>query len=300
MNVRILCAVLFSIITLSIHGQQPLCFSAEMQRQLEASNPSLQPNTSRIPIPQQINFKTADEEIYVIPVVVHVVYHTEGQNISDERITTQIQVLNADFRRQNTDTADAPAEFQAVAADIKIEFCLASFDPAGNPTNGITRTYSDTTVWDLSYADDIKSTASGGADGWPSGSYLNIWVCNLSSNVLGYAYGPNSSESVDGVVINYKYFGLGDASSYPYNQGRTATHEVGHWLNLSHIWGDDNGSCSGSDGIDDTPNQSDETFGCPNFPLMDECSPNPPGIMFMNYMDYTDDACMNLFTQDQK
>lgn len=241
-----------------------------------------------------------EDDVYTIPVVVHVVYNTEAENIDDLRIFTQINVLNEDFRRLNADTINTPGAFQDVAADVELEFCLASIDPDGNPTTGIIRTPTDTTEWLLTFSEFVKSTAQGGDDAWPAASYLNIWVCNLQDGILGYAVSPGAPPDVDGVVIDYKNFGLADISSAPYNLGRTASHEVGHWLGLTHVWGDDGNTCDGDDGIDDTPMQLAATYGCPDFPLTDDCSADFPGVMFMNYMDYTDDACMNMFSEGQK
>jgi Pregnancy-associated plasma protein-A/Secretion system C-terminal sorting domain len=247
--------------------------------------------------------------VYTIPVVVHVVYSSEVQNIDDEMIFSQIERLNVDYRRTNEDADDTPAAFEAVAADAQIEFCLAQQDPDGVISTGITRTETDINSWSLfvsptadNYADNVKFTDKGGEDGWPKADYLNIWVCNLTGGVLGYAYPPGGVSSKDGVVIGYKYFGDGSPGGV-YNKGRTATHEVGHWLGLNHTWGDDDFAaepqCGGSDGIADTPNQEDATYGAPSFPKLDDCSPSSPGIQFMNYMDYVDDAAMNMFSEDQ-
>jgi hypothetical protein len=247
--------------------------------------------------------------VYTIPVVVHVVYSSEIQNIDDEMIFSQIERLNADYRRTNEDADDTPAAFEAVAADAQIEFCLAQQDPDGVISTGITRTETDISSWSLfvsptadNYADNVKFTDKGGEDGWPKADYLNIWVCNLTGGVLGYAYPPGGVSSKDGVVIGYKYFGDGSPGGV-YNKGRTATHEVGHWLGLNHTWGDDDFAaepqCGGSDGVTDTPNQEDATYGAPAFPKLDDCSPASPGIQFMNYMDYVDDAAMNMFSEDQ-
>jgi hypothetical protein len=146
----------------------------------------------------------------------------------------------------------------------------------------------------------MKRTSDGGIDAWDADSYLNIWVCDLQDDILGFSSLPGFADEDDGVVINYKFFGDGFGAVSPYNLGRTTTHEVGHYLGLSHIWGDDGDACSGSDLIADTPNQAGENYGCPAFPLTDDCTIDPPGVMFMNYMDYTNDACMNLFTEGQK
>lgn len=236
----------------------------------------------------------AERSVFTIPVVVHVVYRTAQENISDAQVLSQIQVLNQDFRRTNTDASNLPAVFQGVAADSEIEFCLATRDPQGAATNGITRT--QTTDSSFSLNDAMKSDNSGGKSPWPRASYLNIWVCNLGGGLLGYAYPPGAPATQDGVVVGFRYFGTTGAAQAPFNRGRTATHEVGHWLNLEHIWGDDNGSCNGSDQVADTPNQADAYYECPTHPQT-SCNSQD---MFMNYMDYVNDACMNTFTQGQK
>lgn len=242
-------------------------------------------------------FETDERGLIIIPVVVHVVWNTPVQNISDDQILSQIDVLNADFRRRNLDTANTPAPFKPLAADCNIEFRMARRDPGGNPTLGITRTQTSTVAFGQSSS--VKFTSQGGQDGWDRDRYLNLWVCNIGNDILGYATFPGGTASLDGVVIGYTYFGTTGAVTAPFNKGRTATHEVGHWLWLYHIWGDDNGSCAGSDQVGDTPNQAEEFYGCPAYPRLDACTPSGSGVMFMNYMDYTDDACMNLFTQGQ-
>lgn len=235
--------------------------------------------------------------LITIPVVVHVVWNTTAQNISDDQILSQIDVMNKDFRRLNSDTTLTPAPFKPVAADCMIQFAMARRDPSNNPTFGITRT--QTSIASFGQSSALKFTSQGGHDAWDRDKYLNIWTCNLGGNLLGYATFPGGSASLDGVAIGYNFFGTVGQVSAPFNKGRTTTHEVGHWLWLYHIWGDDGGSCAGSDLVGDTPNQALEFYGCPTYPTTDACSPSVPGVMFMNYMDYTDDACMNLFTQGQ-
>jgi len=232
-----------------------------------------------------------------IPVVFHVVYNTARQNISDAQLYSQLAVLNADFRRQNADTANTPAYFMPYAADTEIEFCLAQVDPEGNETSGITRTKTSRASFGLN--DDVKYTAQGGTDIWDRDRYLNIWVCAISDDILGYASTPGSPADADGVVLHFSAIGAAPANtaSWAYNGGRTATHEIGHWLGLQHIWGNGS-SCTDSDGINDTPNQLEENNGCPG-ETHTSCDNEPYGDMFQNYMDYTDDACMNLFTKGQ-
>jgi hypothetical protein len=239
-----------------------------------------------------------DRAVVTIPVVVHVVYFNSTQNISDAQIQSQLDVLNADFRRLNADAGNTPSAFQGIAADCEINFCLATQDPNGNATTGIQRR--QTTVNGFSYtSDNVKFFSTGGLDAWDRNKYLNLWVCNISGSILGYAQFPGGPANTDGVVCDYAYFGTIGTATPPFDKGRTATHEVGHWLNCYHIWGDDGTSCTGTDQVSDTPNQADENYGCPVFPTV-SCSNGPNGDMFMNYMDYTDDACMNLFTTGQK
>ena len=240
---------------------------------------------------------TKTRAVVTIPVVFHIVYKTATQNVSDAQIASQLAVLNADYRKLNADWSNTPAAFQSLVADCEVQFCMAQQDPSGNATNGIVR--KSTTVTSFSTNDAVKKSAQGGDDAWNSSKYLNIWVCNLSGGVLGYAQFPGGAAATDGVVITYTGFGTTGTAAAPFNKGRTATHEVGHWLNLFHIWGDDGTACTGSDLVGDTPNQGGENYGCPTFPHV-SCSNGTNGDMFMNYMDYTDDACMYMFTTGQK
>jgi hypothetical protein len=238
-------------------------------------------------------------KVVTIPVVVHVVYNNAQQNISDEQIHSQISILNEDYRMLNADVGSCPEPFRPFCADCFIEFKLACKDPSGNPTNGITRT--STNAGPFSDDDAIKFSSRGGADAWPSDKYLNIWVSDLSGGLLGYAQFPGGPLETDGVVINVTAFGNTGTATPPYHLGRTATHEVGHWLNLYHIWGDDTwlpDVCSGSDNVDDTPNQEGPNFSSPPFPHI-TCNNAPNGDMYVNYMDYTDDAGMFMFTKGQ-
>ena len=245
---------------------------------------------------EALGAEVARTGVTVIPVVVHVVYKTNAQNISDPQIKSQIDVLNRDFRMTNPDISSLPAVFQPLAADARIEFELATSDPQGNQTDGITRT--QTNAAGFSNDDAVKSAASGGADGWPADKYLNLWVCQLTNNLLGYAQFPGGPAATDGVVILHTGFGTTGTAAAPFNLGRTASHEIGHWLNLRHIWGDDGTGCNGDDFVGDTPNQAGANTGMPAFPHA-TCNNGPNGDLFMNYMDYTDDAGMFMFTSGQ-
>jgi hypothetical protein len=276
------------------------CGTPEMDRRLRESNPEYVANRQAIEdFTQKYIAKNGGSgarggEIITIPVVVHVVYATDLENISDDQVISQIDVLNEDMRRLNADASETPAEFEGVAADFEIEFCLATVDPDGNPTTGIIRVPTD--VESFGFSEDMKFTASGGSDAWPADDYLNMWSCNLGAGLLGFAQFPGGPDATDGVAITYSSFGREGYVLAPYDLGRTGTHEVGHWLNLYHIWGDDS-DCSGSDLVDDTPNQEVSTYGCPSGVLADACNAS---IQYQNYMDYTDDACYNMFTEGQK
>ncbi len=237
-----------------------------------------------------------DRAVVTIPVVFHVVYANTTQNISDAKIQAQIAQLNADFARLNSDAGQTPSIFTGVAANTEVQFCLAQRDASGNATTGIVRR--NTTTTSFSDNDGVKFTSSGGSNAWPSASYLNIWSCNLGGGLLGYAQFPGGGASTDGVVILYSSVGslTNPGTATPYHLGRTLTHEVGHWLNLRHIWGDAN---CGSDLVSDTPIHNTSNFGCPTYPHYSTCS-GTPVEMTSNYMDYTDDACMNIFTGGQK
>ncbi|MFI5219982.1 MAG: T9SS type A sorting domain-containing protein [Bacteroidia bacterium] len=231
-----------------------------------------------------------------IPVVVHVVYKNASENISDAQIVSQIDALNRDFRKLNVDFSSVPLVFQPLGADMNISFCLASVDPNGNPTTGITRT--STSVQSFSQTNEPKFTSTGGHDNWDPEHYLNLWACDIAPPLLGYATFPtdlSTDPQLDGVVIDYAYFGTINATP-PFDLGRTGTHEVGHWLNLRHIWGDAN---CGDDFVNDTPTQQGPNSGCPAFPHV-TCSNGPDGDLFYDYMDYSDDACLLLFTNGQK
>ncbi|MEU9118924.1 zinc metalloprotease [Streptomyces sp. NPDC048506] len=251
--------------------------------------------------------RTAREGVIDIPVVVHVVHSTDEQNISDAQIRSQIDVLNRDFRKQNLDVGNVPQAWRNIVADARIGFHLAGTDPLGQPTNGITRTRTSVASFDAPDPNSpdpekrtdnkVKFAQSGGQNAWPADAYLNIWVCQLTRGLLGYAQFPGGPAATDGVVITHTGFGTNGTATAPFNGGRTTTHEIGHWLNLRHIWGDKRG-CAGDDFVADTPNQEGPNFGTPAFPHV-TCNNAPNGDMFMNFMDYTDDVAMFMFSAGQ-
>lgn len=237
----------------------------------------------------------ATRAVRVIPVVVHVVHRTASEKISAVQVKSQIKVLNQDFRAKNPDKLKVPAVWQGFVGDTRIEFELARKDPSGKPTSGIT--YTPTTEVSFGSNDTVKRKQTGGVNAWPTTRFLNIWVCTLSGGLLGYAQFPGGPKKSDGVVIRNTAFGATGTAAAPFNKGRTASHEIGHFLNLRHIWGDVNG-CTGTDFVTDTPNARLPNTGKPTFPHI-TCSNGPHGDMFMNYMDYVDDAAMMMFTLGQ-
>ncbi len=230
--------------------------------------------------------------VIVIPVVVHVLYHDPSEKITDAQVQSQVEVLNRCFRHRNADSVKTPSYFKSLAADVEIEFRLATSDSRRRYTNGIVRKYTPVTKWGMD--DKMKFSSAMGDDAWDAKSYLNIWICKLD-RLAGYSSLPGSDVAKDGLVLD---FGAVTAinSGGGYDMGKTAVHEVGHWLGLKHLWGDEN---CGDDGVDDTPKQASYTSGCPSTSRI-TCGNGPNGDMYMNYMDFTSDACMNLFTKGQK
>ncbi|TAE49803.1 MAG: PKD domain-containing protein, partial [Bacteroidetes bacterium] len=249
---------------------------------------------------QTRSVRRSGKKIYTIPVVVHVIYSNPVENITDEQVYSQIRVLNEDYRRRNPDQDRTPQAFAGLATDTDIEFCLASIDPSGRPSNGINRVSMPGAPFSERFVNETIKRQTG----WDPNKYMNIWVCNLAGGILGFAQFPMSSglsgipasstlATTDGVVISYNAFGTVGTVAEPFHKGRTATHEIGHWLGLRHTWGD--ADCA-EDYCDDTPRTDGPSQACPDGKL--GC--DGANAMIQNYMDYTDDACMNLFTLNQK
>lgn len=276
------------------------CGTQQVNERLCEENYGLREKQSRIEEQIRRSIATGEaqrvtRQLITIPVVVHVIYKTDAENVSDEQIVSQIDALNRDYRFANDDKSAIPAAWKGLAADANIEFALTTKDPQGKQTNGITRT--KTTRDSFGTGDSVKTTSGGGQVPWPSARFLNLWVCHLAGNILGYAQFPGGPAKTDGVVITSTAFGTTGSAVAPFNLGRTATHEVGHWLNLHHVWGDRN-DCGGTDFVSDTPNAQLPNYGKPTFPHL-SCNNGPNGDMFMDYMDYVDDAAMMMFTAGQ-
>jgi hypothetical protein len=258
-------------------------------------------------LPPTVPPNPAADEIIRIPVVVHVLYGKDELDVSDEKIASQLAVLNQDYRKRNADRGKTPAEFAPRAADAGIEFYLATRDPQGKFTSGITRTFTTVTGWDGKTPGsqqpveemELYSTAKGGHDAWPADRYLNVWIAEMSTRsgeagLAGYAQMPGGDPRSDGVVIDPRAFGTLPPLVDAHRLGRTATHEVGHWLNLLHVFV--NNQCESADGVDDTPAAAGPYTGNPAYPQY-SCGQSS---MFMNFMDWVDDGSMYLFTNGQR
>jgi Pregnancy-associated plasma protein-A len=234
---------------------------------------------------RQAGVDLARAKVATIKTVVNVVYRTDEENVSDAQIESQFKAMNKDFRATNPDRNQTPAAWKGLITDSRIEFKLVDITRTKTTKNGFT------------HDDAVKKAATGGIAPFEPKGHLNFWVCALTGGLLGYAQFPGGPTATDGVVINYQAFGTIGTAQTPLNKGRTATHEVGHYLDLRHIWGD-TPDCTGSDMVADTPNCAGPNFGMPTFPLI-TCNNGPNGDMFVNYMDYTDDAGMVMFTAQQ-
>jgi len=305
----ILLCFLIGNIFLNLNAQEK-CYTAIRREKIVSEKPALKAlfKQNEEVLQQFIANKSYQKRTnIVVPVVVHVIYKSDIENISEAQILSQIDVLNKDFGFKNTNKLDPSHPFFKYCGAAGIEFKLANVDPSGNPTNGITRTKTSKDFWKEEEFEDVKFTSSGGINSWDPTSYLNIWVANLdeSSDVLGFAIFPDELSKYpeyDGLVIRHQAFGTnGTAGTNSFglaNLGRTVTHEIGHWFNLYHIWGD---TLCGDDMVADTEPADSANSDCPTFPLhpKNSCGSSENGEMFMNYMDYTSDACMNMFTIGQ-
>jgi hypothetical protein len=242
-----------------------------------------------------LSLSVSQAQVITLPTVVHVVYNTAAQNVSNTMVQDLITVLNQDYSRTNPDTINTPAAFLPIAANPEIQFCLAQTDPNGNATNGIIHT--QTTVTSFATNNTVKYTAQGGADAWDVTKYFNIWICNMGSGLFGYSEFPTATPSnTFGAVLHYSTLPGSTWSSY--NTGRAGTYFVGHCLNLYRI--DESSDCVDKDSVSDTPTPYSTYFSCPAYPFLDSCNATLPGNMFMNFMAMGDETCKNMFTIGQK
>ncbi len=252
------------------------------------------------------NGGAATNVVVTVPVVFHVLYKNPIQNISDAQIDSQLAVLNADFRKQNADfTTVVPPVFQPFGADMEIVFVKATTTPQGLPTTGVTRKPVGSS---FNFGANYYKPWEGGQAAWNPLEYVNIWIGEFTDDTLGFAYQPGAAGlPYDGLCIGYNYFGTIGTATWPYNKGRTTTHEMGHYFGLDHPWGDpspwDPNDCANNDFVADTPATTGPYYNCVSFPNSANICPGtsaPNGAMFMNFMDYVPDACMAFFTHGQK
>jgi hypothetical protein len=296
-------SLVISLILIQNLSAQKHCVAHEHLQQQLKENPNLAQKRAEIEKHTEEYVRNLDKigknrAVVTIPVVFHIVWRTgyTNENVSDAQIQSQLTVMNNDFRKLNSDVSKTPSLFAGLAADSEVQFCLARQTPTGVATSGIVR-YQSSRTSDWGTSDAVKKPASGGYAPWDATKYLNIWVCSVGGGILGYATFPGGSTAIDGVVCDYRYFGTTGTATAPFNLGRTVTHEIGHWLNLNHIWGDAN---CGNDAVADTPTHFTSNGGCPVFPFTNSCGGTTNTEMTMNFMDYTDDVCMYMFSTGQK
>jgi PKD repeat protein len=291
MKKTLLAFVIAASLATGSFAQEHRCYTTEMHNEAIKNNPGLLRQAEELEKFTQDFGRTTRANgsvVYTIPVVFHILHNYGAENISDAQIHDAMRILNEDFRKLNADTTSIVPAFQGIASDSEIEFRLASIDPNGNCTNGI-----DRIVTQLTYLADDGSKLNP----WPNNKYLNIWVANSLENTgaAAYAYYPGSipSAAVDGVMSRHNYVGsIGTSST---GGARTLTHEIGHCLNLPHVWGSTNqpGVACGDDGVSDTP----ETMGHTSCNLTSSVC-NPPIIEnVQNYMEYS--FCEHMFTEGQ-
>lgn len=323
--------IVAALVVFSISAQQDMpCGNHQQILHLEEKFPGYRASMDQqyLNLVNNSKFKlrlSVEDTIYTVRVVVHVVYNNSAQNVSDSLIRSQLRVLNESFRKRHADTNKTRSIFKSRSQDVGINFVLADKDPNGNPTTGIIRkSTSVTTFGGSANYDKQKRTSQGGDDAWDPARYMNIWICNMqassSSVVLGYAtppYGhmnwPSSSwptsDALSGITIHYTVFGYKNPlATGPLfgnsTEGRTCVHEVGHYLGLRHIWGDDDmfggNTCTMDDYIDDTPLQGPRSYFDCNLGV-NSCSQGNPDEpdMIENYMDYSRETCQNMFTKEQ-
>ena len=273
-----------------LFSQKPICGNEIMNKNDNSLNRNIEFERTIARYLSQNHLNTRSE--IIIPVVVHVVWNTAIEKISDEVIFSQIDALNRDYNLRNKDAENVPTEFRDLIGNVGIRFCLASVDPQGYSTTGILKIKTDKT--EIGISENVFFTSKGGSDAWDTQKYLNIWVANTGKLISGLGtYPDQSTPEKTGVIIHPKYFGINGNATY--GLGRVATHEVGHYFGLLHLWADDL-DCNTDDDVLDTPPQKKAYLGCPSFPKAG-CSESE---MFMNFMDYVDDPCMIMFTKGQK
>lgn len=288
--------LLITLMSSQLHSQaNERCLSSQIRQELRY-NKNFRKLHAKIDSIERVNIQEKSSSIFVIPVVFHIIHRTLSDSLAVSQAISQLDILNQDFRKKNADTTKVEDGFSK--ADSRIEFCLARRTPNNEFTIGIE--YYKTSIDNI--GDRLANTSAMDsvtqvAPIWDADRYLNIWVCDMGPDLAGYAYPPGSPAYLDGVVISNLNFGIGGKNELNFNLGRTATHEVGHWLNLLHPWGPSNAnpSCTNGDRVSDTPEQDTIYNGCPTAPQF-SCSSKD---MLSNFMGYVYDRCMGNFTQGQ-
>jgi hypothetical protein len=283
----------FLFIILSLYALTATCQSGEIR--CSASPPATFYD-------YKITHQAYSRNEIIVPVVFHIIWSDTEENISDELLLSQIQVLNDDFNRNNVDLINVPSAFQKYVGNPSISFCLATMAPDGRPAQGIIRHQTDIDKIGGQFEFEsgrklLKHNDLGGSSAWETDRYLNIWVSGRQDGILGFATFPDETilDGEDGIEIDYRAIGLQENATYNFNLGRTLTHEIGHYLNLDHLWGKTI-SCNGDgDMVDDTPKQGEAYFGCPTEPQY-SCDSRD---MISNFMNFTNDRCLNFFTRGQ-
>ena len=281
--------------TLELQWRANPSLKKKFEEERDRFNASMRAGGSRLEAARKTQ-QNGNRSFITIPVVFHIVL-TNPALVTDAQIQAQLDTLNKDYAGLNGDSVKVPSYFKPFFGQSPIQFCLAQQTADGEPTTGIERVATSQTSFS-NIDNGVKHASTGGADVWDPSGYLNIWICPLSNGILGYATFPGSGpDNEQGVVADYRTLPGGSLNGY--NGGKTITHETGHYFNLYHIWGDDDGLCTGSDFIDDTPNQADYSSACISGIKTDNCTPSGNGIMYQNYMDYTLDDCLVMFTVQQ-
>ncbi len=305
---RFIWSLLLVLGQIALFAQQPKehCAAQSLEAEQLARHPERKSAVAALEAFTQnyyLSNQAQDRQLATVSVVVHILWSDSSENLSNAIIESQIEALNRDFQKRNNNRLNIPDDFAILAASTGLEFCLASVDPQGQASDGIVRKQSfidcigNVSEVRVNGQPRLHYSSLGGSDAWDPEHYLNIWVAPTCGAFLGIGTFPETvPPAEDGVVVAPLYFGVrsADSPSYPFHLGKTTTHEVGHYFNLRHIWGER--GCEVDDMVEDTPQQEEDYRDCPIHPISSCGNPD----MFMNFMNYVDDDCLMMFTKGQK